>query len=235
MALPLPSRFVNPSTVGASGLLGSFTASFFKLDPTGTIPVEPLADVIPSVTPFRVTLDMIDRDELIRNYSVTRHALQDLVDVTPHRKRNLKLVSITGTLSAAPALSLAGVPPPPTFGARLDQLRLSFLERIADHPAPIMIVTPRLSLPLGWIVGFRTPWTPADGRSTPVIIQAIEVRVASPELTDAVKDLDSLETGNTTAANGGEQAGKPINSTTTEPDVPQAAPTFGTAGVTGFG
>jgi len=212
-------------------MLGTYTASFFRLDPTGSVPVEPIADVLPGVTPFRVTLDAITNEELARTWRVTQHAIQDLVDVTPHRQRNLEQLSITGVLSSAPMPSLLGIPPGPTLGARFDLLRLSFLIRMAKRGEPIMVVTPRQSLALAWVTSLRTPWSPGDGRSTPVAITCQEARIASPQIVAGVKDLDQLESGNTEASSGGEQAGQQVDAAVTEPPVSQAAPTFGTAGV----
>lgn len=222
MAIPLP-------------LLGARTASFYRLDPTGTVPIEPIMDIVPGVTPFRITLDMIDSDEMVRRYRVTQHPLQDLVDITPHKKRELRRLQIQGTLTASPILpapELIGVNSreaqiatnaltPSLAGVRLDQIRAEFLVQIADSLPPIMVVTPRGSLPLAWIVEMRTPWTPKDGRSTPVFITCLECRLAGPAQTAAIKDTESLEPGSTTNSSGGEQAGEVVGETS------GAAPTGG--------
>jgi hypothetical protein len=211
------------------GMLASYTCSIFRLDPTGSVPIEPLADVIPGVTPFRATLDAITTDELMKTYTITRHAIQALVDVTTHRKRDLQRLSVSGVISAAPPFSLVNAPAPPTFGFRLDLLRLSMLQRIADRHEPVMVITPRHSLALAWIVSLRSPWTPAAGRSTPIALQFLECRIASPSLTAAIKDLDQLEPGNTSATSGGEQAGTEVNADSTPGETSQLAPTVGAA------
>jgi len=227
MALPLP-------------LLGASTASFYRLDPTGTVPIEPIMDIVPGVSPLRITFDMIDSDEMIRRYRVTQHPLQDLVDITPHKKRELRRLQIQGTLTASPILpapELVGVESrdaqiatnalaPSLAGVRLDRIRKDFLVQIADSLPPIMVVTPRESMALAWIVEMRTPWTPKDGRSTPVFITCLECRLAGPAQTAAIKDTESLEPGSTTSSSGGEQAGEQVGSTNTAAE-PGLAPVVG--------
>lgn len=215
---------------GMAGMLAIHTASFFRLDPTLSVPIEPIADIVPGTTPYRQTLDMIDRDEMNRTWRVTQRPIQNAVNVTPHRQRQLKVFSISGVITNAP-MPLTPAQPPRPF-VRTDQLRLSFLERIAETEEPIMVCTPRGSLPLAWITVLRTPWQPSDGRSTPVQIVVQECRIARPFTTGATKDLDSLEAGNTTAESMGEQTGTTVEGTVTEAPVTQAAPTFGAAGAT---
>jgi len=209
------------------GLLGWQTASFYALDPaTSTVPIEPLADIIPTVTPFRVAMSAIDNENYVQNYRVTRNALQDFTDVTPNVHKNLTELTITGVFSSAPNMSLLGVPiTPPTFGFRLDLLQMANLERMADKRRPVMVITPRVCLARAFIASVTRPWTPADGENLPVVVQVIEARIASPFYTDALPDTDSLAPGNSQTTGGGEQSVTPVETpSATSPSVGQVPP-----------
>lgn len=221
-----PAALFNPG--GALvGMLATYTCSVFRLNKLGT-PIEPVADIVPGVTPFRATLDAITVEEFLRSYSVTRHAIQNLTDVTVHRKRELQVLNVSGIISAAPAPSVTGLPlHAPTGGFRLDLLRKSMFERIADRGEPVMVITPRHSLARAWLVAMRTPWQVTDGRSTRIQLSFIEARLAQPSLVAAIKDLDSLEPGNTTTTSAGEQAGTDVNTSATNNAVDQVAPSIG--------
>ena len=210
-----------------AGLLGISTASFFKLDPTGKIPLEPVVDIVPGVTPFRVTLSMIDSETHTQSYRITTNVLQDFTDTTPNVHRELIQLSITGVISASPPMSLAGLPPPPTLGFRFDLVLLKNLERMAAERRPIMVVTPRVSLATCFIQSIQRPWVPADGESTPVTINVIEARIATPFVAPVTPDTDTLAAGNSAASGGGEQSTAPSNAATTAPAVAQTAPSVG--------
>ena len=223
----MPSFNTIVSSSPLAGLLGLSTASFFRLDPTFTVPIEPLADIVPGVTPFRVTLSMVDAENHTRSYRITQNTLQDFTDTTPNVHRELIQIAITGTLSASPPMSLAGVPPPPTFGFRLDLLQMANLERMADERKPIMVVTPRVSLATCFVQSIQRVWAPSDGESTPVTITVIEARIATPFSTNVVPDTDTLAAGNAATSGGGEQSTTPSNTATSAPAVSQTAPSVG--------
>lgn len=231
----MPTNFSFISASPLAGFLGLSTASFYKLDPTATSPIEPLADIVPGVTPFRVTLSMIDNENYIQSYRVTQNALQDFTDVTPNVHRELIQLTITGTMSAAPPMSISGLPQPPTFGFRLDLLQVSNLERMAAERRPIMVITPRVSLAKCFIQSINRLWTPLDGDSTPLVITVIEARIASPFSVDVLPDTETLDAGNTQTSGGGEQSTNPVDTPDPNaPEVAQTAPTFGTVGVVGL-
>jgi len=210
---------------GFDGIIGVNTASFYRLDPTCTVPIEPIIDIVPGVTPFRITLDMIDNESKVQSYRVTTNTLQDFSDVTPNCHKDLVQIAITGVLSACAPMSIVGLPPLPTFGARLDLLRIGNLERLADLRRPIMCVTPRVSLARCWITSITRPWVPLDGESTPVTITVLEARIAAPFNTGVLPDTDSLDAGNTQTTGGGEQsAGQVTTAGTESPPVEQLPP-----------
>ena len=188
-----------------AGWLGGETASFFQLDPTGTTPVEPVADIVPGVTPFRITVDVVESEQQSRRYRTTRNAIQDFGDATSNNYAELVQVTIQGTLSAVGPLSVAvGAAFNP--GARLDLLRMANLEALADRRRPIMFVSPRISMAKAFIVGLDRIWTPDHGESTGVSITLLEARIVSPLEVAAIPDVDSLEPGNNAAQGGGDGA-----------------------------
>lgn len=191
----------------AAGQLGIVTCSVFRLDPTGTVPVEPVVDIVPGVTPFRVTIDVITQEQKTSNYRVTRNTLQDMTDTTPNNHRELEVINVSGVLSSMGPLTVAGGPPPATFGFRLDLQRINNLERLAAERRPVMVVTPRVSLASAFITSISRPWTPANGESTPVTITFMETRVLGVgQAIAALADTDSLAAGNTASTGGGTQA-----------------------------
>jgi len=221
------------SSSSFGGIIGVTTASFYRISPVG-IPLEPLADIVPAVTPFRVALSMIDREQHTQNYRVTMNALQDFTNTAANVHRELEQLNIVGSFSSAPPMSLSGLPQLPTFGFRTDLLQMANLTRMAELREPIMVVTPRVSLASAFIRSIQRPWTPKQGPNTTIVISLIEARIASPFTTNVIPDTDTLAPGNFQQSGGGELSTKPWD--TPEPFAPavsEASPTFGTAGVTG--
>lgn len=190
---------INPQG-GLSGILGSQTCSIYALDPTGTTALEPVADLVPGVTPLRITIDTIDSENYQVNYRVTQHTLQDLTDTTSHVYRELIKLTVTGVFGAAgpmvPGTGLVRV-------ARFDLLRYRNLKNLADQRRPVMVVTPRVSLARCFITSIPSNWTPADGDSLPISLSFTEARVMRSESIAAFQDVDSLATGNNASTGGG--------------------------------
>jgi len=192
-----------PSPLG--GVLGAETASFFALSPIG-VPFEPLLDLIPGVTPFRITFDMVDSESISHSYDVTSHAVQTFFDVTSNVRKQLETITITGTLSAVPPLLPIGAIPVPGSFLRLDLLRIANLRALADKRQPIMVVTPRFGLPKCIITDINHTWNPAMAESSQVSISLTEARIVSPltGLTEA--DFPAQAPGNNAAQGGGQSA-----------------------------
>lgn len=191
---------------GWQGALGVETCSIYVLDPTGTTPLEPVADVVPGTGPLRVTVDLIDSESYQQNWRVTRHTLQDLSDTTSHVYKELTLLTVSGLFAAAGPM---GVPIPgvPSSGlarfARLDLQRFNQLSAIAGARKPVMVVTPRCSLARAFITSMPTSWSVADGDSLPVTLTFLEARVLTSATTAAFADVDSMAVGNNKASGGG--------------------------------
>jgi hypothetical protein len=132
------------------GLLGARTASFYKLDPTGTAPVESIADLVPAFSPRRVVLDMVDSEDVELSFEVTTNALQDFRSATSNVHKALDRMTLSGTLVSSVDLALIGSVgtggiPGIGGGLRADLLRLGSRRtgertRAGDgsHPAPLV-------------------------------------------------------------------------------------------------
>src|SRR5690606_24212115 len=124
-----------------------------------------------------------------------------------------------------PGFDFAGkMPPQPDVLVRLDYLRLERLKAIADERLPIMVVTPRLSLPRAAISRVNSRWSPQSGQSPEVSLDFVEVRIVSPLTKFIVQDWASQATGNNEATSGASSAGTAAGEAAA-PDVAGLAPT----------
>jgi len=208
----VPAFIKNP----LQGILGAKTASFYRLDPTGTIPIEPVADLRPAFTPNRVTLDMVDAEDLSRSYQVTTNALQDFTSATSNVHRDLIRLTVSGTLISSINLPLIGSVG--FAGLRFDFLKFSNLETIADRREPIMVVTPRVSMAKAFIESVSRSWTPDLGENTLVTVSLVEARIVNPLSADAaVPDVFGSNTGNNAIAAAGAQSPTPVQTQAVTP------------------
>lgn len=212
----MASVLQNPALLG---LIGRSTASFFALDPTGTTPVEILPDLVPGVTPLRITFDLVDQETFTEEWDVTENSLQDFTDVASNIRRRLRSLSITGTLSSSPPSPAFGVPPPPVpAGVRLDFVRAQALSQLAAQRRPIAVVTPRVSLPQAFFTSISRPWSPDNGQSTIITVTLREARKVSPITADAIApDFGAQVPGNNQATGGGQQAGTEVTTQAVQP------------------
>jgi len=219
----MTSVLQNPALLG---LIGRSTASFFALDPTGTTPIQILPDLVPGVTPLRITFDLIDQETFTEEWDATENSLQDFTDVASNLRRRLRSLSITGTLSGVAQSLASGVPPVPTpIGLRLDLIRVAALSQLAGRRRPVACVTPRVSLPKAFITSISRPWSPDNGESTIVTVTLREARIVSPITADAIApDFGAQVPGNNTAVGGGQQAGTPVTTQAVSPSTSTGVP-----------
>lgn len=188
-------------------MLVTYTASVFRIEPLTGVPVEPLVDLVPGVTPMRVTYDMVDNETIVYQYDVTEHAIQGFLDVTTHVRKRLETITIVGTLSGMGPLLPGPQPPNPPGVARLDVHRVTNLRLIADTKLPVMILTPRMGLSKAFITSVQQQWGPADADSCIVTITAKEARLVLPGMTAPVSpDYPAQAPGNNAASGGGQGA-----------------------------
>lgn len=235
--MPFP---LQPSPMG--GNLGATTASFFRLDPLGVAALEPLIDLLPGLSPLRVTLDMVDSESASYTYDITEHPLQSFLDVTTNVHKRLERLTITGTLGATPPLQqfpppilatvgvdvpVIPVPPVPGSLLRLDLLRIRHLKQIADDRAPIMVVTPRVGLAKCFIESITPNWNPNLAESSTVTVVVKEARLVNP-LTGGelvAPDYPAQASGNNASSGGGQSQTSSVGESATQPAAqPDALP-----------
>jgi len=214
-----------PNPLG--GNLGATTCSVFRLDPLGVTALEPIADIVPGLSPLRVTFDMVDGEQAIYEYDVTEHAIQSFLDVTSNVRKRLEQITITGLVaSAPPLLPMGAAPSPPEL--RLDLIRAANLKAIADSRSPVMVVTPRVGLAKAFITLIQQGWSPAQGDSTVVNLTVREARLVSPLTGDLIApDYPSQSPGNNAATGGGQAATTPVGQTATPSGTTGVPPTVG--------
>lgn len=224
------------------GILGATTCSVYRLDPTGTVPLEPIPDLLPGVfTPFRVTLDIVESEQYQSECEITQHAIQDFLDTISHVHVRLDVLTVNGTLGAGlkpmPALPGPGLPGPgipspaiPGAFARLDLLRVKNLRRLQKARVPLMVVTPRDSLAKCFLATVASSYAKDDGDQTTVTLVFIEARVVSPLLgAEVAPDYPAQAAGNNAASGGGQAATTTVDAGATAPSAPGAAPTYPSA------
>lgn len=198
-----------------AGLVGIQGLSIYRLiPPLYKVPIEPVIDLVPGVTPFRVTADVISSSTLTRSYRVTRKRLQDFSDVTTHVQPELHTLQADVLLAAGGLIpTLPGLPSFPNSGlvrlARLDLLRFAFLSQMADAREPVLALTPQLSI-IGFIESLSSGWSNVDGWSLRVSFSIVEAKIVGPSLAGAVPDVDALATGGNAAPQAGSSSGSSI-------------------------
>ncbi len=202
------------------GILGARTMAFYRLDSTGTQPIEPLGDLIPSVTSDRVVLDMVDSEDVERSYNVTTNALQDFTSATSNVHKNPERITVSGTLVSSVDLALAGSVG--FAGLRADLIRVANLEELADARQPIMVVSPRVSMARAFIESISRSWNPDQGENTLITVALVEARIVSPlTANEVIADVAASATGNNSTTQAGSQAAPTVQTQTL---VPGAAP-----------
>lgn len=213
------------------GNLGARTGSFYKLDPTGSVPIEPLLDLVPALNPARVTIDAIESEDKDSTYLITTNALQDFTDAQSNNHKDLERITVSGIFISSIDLGLVGsigVAGIPGFGGglRADLLKIDNLERMAAAREPIMYVSPRIDMAKAFIESVNRSWDPELGDNTIVTVTLVEARIVNPLIgvEAAVPDVASMATGNNAVAAAGAQGGAPVGTQSVQNSV-----TFGVA------
>jgi len=198
------------------GLLGVRTFTFYRLNAAGTQRVEPIGDLISSISGDGIALDMVDSEDVDRSYQVTTNALQDFTSATSNVHRELQRITVSGTLVSSFDVGRLGSD---IFkGLRSDLIKVEKLEALADRREPIFAVSPRVSLPRAFIESISRSWNPAQGENTLVTISLVEARVVSPQSAAAVvPDEAASLTGNNSITKAGSQAAPPVETQTVTP------------------
>jgi hypothetical protein len=183
--------------------------AFYRLDPTGTQPIEPLGDLIPALTSDRVVLDMVDSEDVERSYNVTMNALQDFTSATSNVHKNPERITVSGTLVSSIDLGLAGSVG--FTGLRADLIRIANLEELADAREPVLVVSPRVSMARAFIESIARSWNPDQGENTLITVSLVEARIVSPlTATETIPDDAASATGNNRTTQAGSQSAPPV-------------------------
>lgn len=205
------------------GNLGAFTCSIYRIEPISGMPIEPLPDILPGITPLRVTFDMVDGETISYEYDVTEHAVQGFLDVTTNVHKRLERLTVTGTLAATlqiPAEIPLLAPPAPGDFVRLDLMRIKNLVAMADARMPVMVLTPRARLARAFITNVTSQWGPENGESMIVSCSFKEARLVSPLTGDLLSpDFPAQEGGNDAATGGGQSTTTPVQEEAAPSDI----------------
>lgn len=203
------------------GLSGPTTTTIYRIGANG-LPLEPLVDIMPSVTLNRQSLDVTHGTQHVRTYDVTTSPRQGGVPTTSNSHRNLDTLQVAGVISSAPQLSVAaiasslpsgrarlGIPIPGLGAIRRDLAQLQMMYRLAELQEPVMVVTPDLCMPKACFTSIVR--MNGDDESTELQLGFIEAAIISPEFADAVLDLEELLTGNDASSDVGSQGAGDAN------------------------
>ena len=206
----MASPFFEPPLAGALGLT---KATIFRLDPTGTKPIAPIGALVTRADPDRVSLDVVDQESIDHLYSVTSNPLQDFSAATSNVTRELVRMTLSGLLVSSIDLPIVGSVG--FAGLRTDLGRFDQLRRLADARQPVMVITPRFSLPRAFIEGLSRSWSPQDGESVPITVSFVEARIVSTlAAQNVLPDVGASETGNNRRTDQGGQSAAPVDDVT---------------------
>lgn len=214
------------------GLVGETTASFYRLNRAGQ-PIGLILDINPLPSEDRVKFDMIDAESSPDEYDVTDNPLQDLTDASSNVHVRLKRMTITGTISGDINLGLLGSVGIGSLPSQISPLRkdlqaIEALRNMGDQREPIMVVTPRRTLPSAFITLVDAPWTPELGQNSIVTIHLKEARIVDPLAPGSlIADVAASNTGNNASTPAGGQSGTTVfTQQVTEPPVFGGAPSI---------
>jgi hypothetical protein len=214
-----------------SGQLSRRTLLVYKLDPTGTFPIEPILDLVPGITINRITADLIESEAFTQTSSVTENTVSNFTTATTNSRRDLQTlqVNVLFTSIIQPGSSMAVVPAVETpDSVRADLIRIRNLINLQGQNLPVAVYTPRWGMPRAFIESVSCPWDITLGTNTRATIAFKEARLLSLERTAFVNDYDEQSSGANKKSGGG-------NSPTTDTQVsefenvdnPLNAPTVG--------
>lgn len=198
------------------GNLGARTGSFFRLDPLGNVPVEPLLDLLPALNGNRITIDALESETEDLTFSITSNALQDFSTAQSNSHRELERVTVSGILISSIDLGLVGsvgLGGIPGFGGglRADLLKIENLKNLARRREPVMYVSPRVSMAKAFIEAVSRSWDPELGENTIVSVSLVEARIVNPLIASSnVPDVEASATGNNGVKSVGAQSAAPV-------------------------
>lgn len=192
-----------------NGNLSVRTLSIYRLDSTGTVPVEPIIDLITGKSVNRITADLIESEQYNQSYQVTTNSISNSALITSHVNKNLKTLSVSVFFVPNPSTGATAVLDPTSVRAptqRLDQQRIRNIQALADAGIPVGVYTPRWALPRAFITDISAPWDPEVGVNSRLSLSFLEARVVSPITGVWTNDYDAQLPGNNSTTGGGQSA-----------------------------
>ena len=194
------------------GSLSVRTLSIFKLDPSGTKPIEPIIDIIPGLSGNRITLDVITSESYSKTFDVTDNPLQDFSFATSNIRAAPRIMSVSGIMSSIIQTGLSSIPfqgiPTPN-NSRADLVRFQNLENLANQRMPVGVYTPRHAFPTCAITSISADWDPDTGRNTRITVSFKEIVIVSPFTGLFVPDYTASVASNNSTVGGGQQTAQP--------------------------
>lgn len=199
------------------GILGRVTATFYRLDPTGRVPLSPIGEVIDKTGNLnKLSTDMIESESGGLRGTLTRHTMEDRSQVTTGFYLEPEARTIVGLISSSVPIPLVGgvgggailatLQARYGLGTRPDLIMLANLRAMMARGEPIAVATPRWSNASVVITAIDDSWAPGQGEMVRATISVEEARIVRPE--DAkglVPDIASLTGGNYIQSNAGAQ------------------------------
>jgi len=203
-------NFGGKSYQALGGNLTTSSLVIYRLDGTGTVPIEPLLDLTVGKTINRITADLIESENYTQSYGVTQNSLSNNALVTSHVNKNLKTLSISAFFVSNPVTGATAVFNPLvavlTPFSRVDRTRVNAIQALADQGIPVGVYTPRWALPQAFITGISAPWDPEVSENTRLSLEFLEARIVAPQTGAYVNDYSAQMPGNNNTTGGGQSS-----------------------------
>lgn len=221
-----------------SGILGGRSATLYRLDPTGRVPVAKLGEVYGRFNKNKITADMISSENSETRTDASEYPIEDYADAvigTIRRPQTLSLGLVFSSSLPIPlvgggggsALATAAQTIYGDDGARPDLIQVASLRAMQQRGEPVALLTPRHSMSRVMIVSVSSSWAPGQGERINVGLQVREARILDgASLADEGPDVGSLEAGNFGQSSAGFQ-GSTTSTATASNGGTLAAPVVG--------
>lgn len=217
-----------------NGYLSGRTATLYRLDPTGRLPVARLGEIFGAFNPNKISIDMITSEGGSTVSRTTDHSLESYADATTAIRREPETRTIGGLLTSTIPIPLvggvgaggilSGIQSVFGVGLRPDLIMLANLRAMQARGEPVAVATPRWSRSPVWITSIADSWAPGAGESIRISITVKDARILSPlDAGAVVPDLGSIEGGNYASGDAGYQPGA-VSQATASGGGPLAAP-----------
>lgn len=194
-----------------AGIFGGRTATFYRLDPTGRVPVATIGEVYGRFNGNKITIDMISSESGETRTDVSEYPIEDYEDAITGVSHKPERRTIAGILTSAIQVPLLGgvgaggilaavstifaVP-----GAQPQLIQIANLRAMQKRGEPVYVLTPRWSGRM-MLESVSDSWAPGQGESLRISVGMREARILDGvSLADEGPDLLSLPNYNQNSA-----------------------------------